>query len=380
MRCTRPATLVKVPFFSANVSPGSTTCARSRAGARWVPRRPRFRAVEKPFSVVSPEIPEVGTGDEEAADGAGVDGVADLREIHVSRTAAKPRSRAPRALAAFSALMRKSSNRAPHHGDVTLLHAQPAGYQLTEREELLVREVRRDDRGERRGALASHEVRELRGGVMKRVVPRGRFEGGAAPRSWRSEAVLIDEAVAEPTLVAHPRLVHVVVAPRQQPIDASACGPDLDVAAVGAARADAFGLVQEPHAHLVVKVLAEERADRADVGGADRVVVGERLVGKDVDHRLVAEIEDAELAGLGDLLTEAYAATAEDAAFLIEHDARTDVDTLEQLAARLLCARRAAAVLERVVLQVALTGLVADRAVERVVHEEQLEDALARLA
>jgi hypothetical protein len=66
---------------------------------------------------------------------------------------------------------------------------------------------------------------------------------------------------------------------------------------------------------------------------------------------LIAEIEDPELAGLGDLFVEPDAALAEDAAFLVEHDTRTDVDALQELEARLLRARLATSVFERVVLR-----------------------------
>ena len=126
-----------------------------------------------------------------------------------------------------------------------------------------------------------------------------------------------------------------------------------------------------------MEVLALERADRADVGGADRVVIVETAV-VDVEHRMVAQIENRELAGLADFAAKAHAAPAQDASFLIEQHAFADVDALLMLAARLERARVAAAKAHRVVLQPALAGLVADRAVQRMVDQQQFEHAAAR--
>ena len=119
-----------------------------------------------------------------------------------------------------------------------------------------------------------------------------------------------------------------------------------------------------------MEVLAFERADRADVGGADGVVIVETAV-VDVEHRMIAQIENRELTGLADFAAKAHAAPAQDASFLIEQHAFADVDALLMLAARLERARVAAAKAHRVVLQPALAGLVTDRAVQRMVDQQQ---------
>ena len=77
----------------------------------------------------------------------------------------------------------------------------------------------------------------------------------------------------------------------------------------------------------------------------------------------------------------AHAAPTQDAALLIEHDGRPQLERPFFAGRRGSCRSRAwHAVVERVVLQLALTGLVADRAVERVVDQQQLHHALARVA
>src|SRR5207245_8998262 len=55
--------------------------------------------------------------------------------------------------------------------------------------------------------------------------------------------------------------------------------PDDDVAAGAAARAEARGLLQKPDAHLETKILRGQRADGADVGRVEGVVVVEAVAG-----------------------------------------------------------------------------------------------------
>ena len=78
----------------------------------------------------------------------------------------------------------------------------------------------------------------------------------------------------------------------------------------------------------------------------------------------------------GHLVGEAGAAIAQDAALAVEQHQVADRDRLLEVALLLDVAALARAVAERLVLQRALTALVADRAVERVVGEQQLEHAL----
>jgi hypothetical protein len=75
---------------------------------------------------------------------------------------------------------------------------------------------------------------------------------------------------------------------------------------------------------------------------------------------------------LRDLVAEPDAAAALDAPLLIEHHVRAEVDRLVEGQLRLDVPALAGAVLDRVILELALPRLVADRAVERVVDEEEL--------
>src|SRR6185436_9025779 len=96
-----------------------------------------------------------------------------------------------------------------------------------------------------------------------------------------------------------------------------------------------------------------------------------------------AAVDRDELAVLRDALGEPRAPVAEDAALAVERDVRRDRDRLvgRELLERHPCAAGAGA--ERQVLERALAALVANRAVERVVDEDELERrvlTLGRLA
>src|SRR5207244_6562263 len=84
--------------------------------------------------------------------------------------------------------------------------------------------------------------------------------------------------------------------------------------------------------------------------------------------------------GLADLLAEAHAAVAADAALAIDRDERGQRQGLDEVALGLDEARAPAAPAEGDVLERALAALVAHRAVERVVDEQELDDGLLRLA
>ena len=177
--------------------------------------------------------------------------------------------------------------------------------------------------------------------------------------------------------VGHPGVVHGVVAARRDAVDLAFARPDGRVRAGGGLGVDARGLLQEPHAHLEAEVGAGERADGADVDGVERVVVVQLAAGEAGQRVERAAVDEAEDGVLGDLRGEAHAARAEDAAFVVERDARPEAGLLRLGVLLVDIARITAAVFGGEFLELALAGLVADRAVERVVEQEHLRHAFA---
>ena len=90
-----------------------------------------------------------------------------------------------------------------------------------------------------------------------------------------------------------------------------------------------------------------------------------------------AALGEAEDRIAGDFVHEADAAAAEDAALVVEADAGADIDVFGLFHLVIGEAGAAAAVFDGVFLEAAFAGLVADRAIEGVVDEEELHDALA---
>jgi len=153
---------------------------------------------------------------------------------------------------------------------------------------------------------------------------------------------------------------------------------DPHVAAAAALGAHAALALQEPHARLEAEVARGQRADRADVDGVARVRVVELLAREGRDLGVLAAVDDVELGLLGDLVAEAHAARAQDAALGVEDDVGPEHLGLGLVLLAMEQAARLGRELEVVVLQDALAGLVADRAVHRVVQQDELQHRLAR--
>src|SRR5690606_33841433 len=98
------------------------------------------------------------------------------------------------------------------------------------------------------------------------------------------------------------------------------------------------------------------------------------VVEEGVDDRAVPALDHAQRFIAGDLAHETHAPRAHDAAVTLVEDVAAEVVTAED-ALRLDRAPVLAPLLRDVVLELALAGLVADRAVERVVDQVELEDA-----
>ena len=205
-------------------------------------------------------------------------------------------------------------------------------------------------------------------------------EGVALAGERRAEAVVaVHGAEAEATAVAEPAPVHRVDVDALVAQDLVAARLHERAAADRAGGAGALDLVEVPRAGLEAVGRGGERADRADLHGVAAEVAGEGVVGERVDLRLVAAVLEVDERVAGDLVGEPGAAIAEDAALAVEGDEVADHDRLLEVPLLLDEPALARAVGEGLVLQRALAALVAHRAVERVVDEEELEDAVLRL-
>src|SRR5215207_8754440 len=163
---------------------------------------------------------------------------------------------------------------------------------------------------------------------------------------------------------------------REHAHDAVVAHRQLDVALRRAVRADRSRALDVPRARAEAVGPRGERADRAELDdvAAERADVGVPVEGGHI--RVRAALGQDQLVVLGDLLREAHAAVAEDAALAVDRDQRRELERLAEVALGFDEARRARAPSVGDVLQRALAALVADRAVERVVDEQELDDRL----
>jgi hypothetical protein len=239
--------------------------------------------------------------------------------------------------------------------------------------------VRRAGAGQRGGAAVARAAEGL-GGLLERAVPLDGAQLAAVADHRRRDAVVdVEGLVGEAPAVADPAVVDLLVVAHVDAHDAVVADGQGDVALAGAHRADRAGALDVPRARAEAVGLARQRADGAQLDdvAAERRHVRVAVEGGDVG--LGAALLEHELVVLGDLLGVAHAAVAEDAALAVDRDQRRQLERLLEVALGLDEPRAAAAPAEGDVLQRALAALVADRAVERVVDEQELDHRLLRL-
>jgi hypothetical protein len=237
---------------------------------------------------------------------------------------------------------------------------------------VLVRVLGREHHADR-AAVGLEGGGEALGGALQGPVPAR----GQAADHRGGQPVAAQVVIGEPTLVAHPVVVDVRVVPGDEPPDPLVAVVDLHVAPGRAALADRRGEHELPGPHGEAEVLGGERADRADVDGVDRVRVVELGARGGAELLVVAAVAHLELVLAGDLVTDPDAAGAKDAALGVEDDPGPQVDHLRLADLGHVDPRVGVVVVEVELLQGALAGLVADRAVDRVVQQGELEHLLA---
>src|SRR6185369_17010051 len=149
-------------------------------------------------------------------------------------------------------------------------------------------------------------------------------------------------------------------------------------AAVAAVRADGPNVIHFPGPGLVSIRSAGQRADRADIDTHAALFALEMIAFVGSDHGTLSTVLNTEGPYVHTSAADTYAAIAQDAARPVEVDHRRplllvtmalDVDELG------FCG----AVLERHVLQFAFAARVANRAIQRMVREQEFQHTLARL-
>src|SRR5262249_36452872 len=180
-------------------------------------------------------------------------------------------------------------------------------------------------------------------------------------------------------LVGNRFLVHVVVVARENAHDLASASIDADGRAERVHDVDRLGLVELPRPRGEGIGLGGERTDGAEIDDVALQLGGHGVFEIGRDLGVLAAPDGAELRHAGDLGHEADAARAVDAPIHDGLDQNPDILVLDR-ALVLLESAGIDAVGHGLVLQVAFSALVADRAVERMVDQQEFHHAFARLA
>ena len=204
--------------------------------------------------------------------------------------------------------------------------------------------------------------------------------------------ITFNPVVFEPPDVAHPVAVDVTIQPGRKPNQASArrplrfcLDPGRDVAPFRTLRTDGIGrngVVPWPRLESVIT--RRDRADRThvhEVAGEDRM---DAFFLERGDLAAVPAIDDVDLCVAVDVPHEANAPRAEDASLPVQHQRRAEINVpfdalpVENSPRKLHPARIGSEGVSEI-LQRAFAAFVANRTVERMIDEQELEDAGPRL-
>ena len=220
-------------------------------------------------------------------------------------------------------------------------------------------------------------------GDGERLGPGGRAELAVLSDPGVADPVVgVEVAEREAVLVGDPLLVDLGVVAGQAAHHLAAPVVHPDRGAAGVVLGDRRGRDQVERARTEAVLGAGQRADGTDLDRVAREVGLEGLLLVDADLLEGTPLDQRDEGVAGDLLGEARTARAQHAALAVEQHLGGDVDRLGERALHATArgeAGLATAVAHGLVLQGALATLVADRAVERVVDQEELHDPLLRL-
>src|SRR6202162_3003909 len=208
---------------------------------------------------------------------------------------------------------------------------------------------------------------------LERLIPRSLPPGPIGLFDLRREhaVVAVDALVAEPVTIGDPGLIDLLARARYHAHEAAAQHVAEELRADPVVRRHQRILRHLPAAAAVTERLAVERADRAQIDDVARELVIDAALDVGADLHVLATAGGPHLLNARDVLAEAHAARAVNAARHVGRDQGTQVLVLDHALA-LDEARYVAAEAERQILQLAFPALIADRAVERVIDEQEL--------
>ncbi len=211
----------------------------------------------------------------------------------------------------------------------------------------------------------------------------GFLPGGGAELAVFPDVGAIQPLRAQPVddvagLVGDPLFVHRLVDARQDPHHFATTGIDPDRRAHAIHHVDRLGLAELPRPRRERVGLRGQRADRADIDQIALQFGTQRGFEIGRDFHILATAGRAHFGGAGNFGGEANAARALDAAVHRGLDQRTQIFVFD---GALVLGETAGVdtIAHRLVLQIALAALIADRAIQRMVDQQKFHHAFACL-
>jgi hypothetical protein len=243
---------------------------------------------------------------------------------------------------------------------------------------LFIRRAVRADEADRVRAVGLVHLGEAPGNLGQRVFPAGGHKLSVAAHQRKPETLgMLRVVEAEAALGAQKIPIYtgeVAIIGAQNFVVAHA---ERRLAAVRAVRANCGDVAHFPRPRLVAVRAARQRAHGANVDAHAALFALEMILAVRNDRRLRAALTDAERLHVHALVANAHAAEAQNAARrVVVHRVRPLL--LGLVALLLVEAALVRAVGEDHVLQFALAALVAHRAIERMIGEQEFQHALAR--
>ena len=241
---------------------------------------------------------------------------------------------------------------------------------------LLQRRRRRHEETELAGARLADDLLQAAGSGLERGLPVHFAPRAVLANHRLLRAILrVEPLAAVAVAVGDPGLVDGLVLARHDAHQAAAQHVAVEIRARAVVRGHERVLRHFPGTRAITVRLVVEGTDRAQVDDVGGELVPHAVLDVGRDLHVLAASDRAEFLQAGDFLAEAHAARALDAARHVRGHERADVLVLHHALA-LGVARHVAPEAHREVLQLALAALVADRAVERVVDQQELHRRL----
>src|SRR5690606_16947102 len=238
---------------------------------------------------------------------------------------------------------------------VDVLAAQ-AAHQRTGQGQLFHRAVRAGQHADGAGAMVGLDLPETVGHVFEGGLPVDRLPFAALlDHGLRQALVAAQRLVREAVAVGDPAFVDGLVFQRYHAHDALVLDLHDQVGPRGVVRTHALAARELPGAGAVAEGLAGERADRADVDHVAREFGVHRLADEGFDLGMLAAVGHAQFHDTGDLLAEAHATGAVDAAAHFLHGNQRSRVLVEHDALFFLVTRGTGTIAHGQVLQLALT-------------------------